>query len=422
MGLVPREAAMRKGFHAILFETQPGELAELWERLDARGIPSRCLPISTPHDEELPTGPAAAVLRLEAHIGPGIARPWQPLGLPLLALCGEHDHWSISLAGAIGADDLALLPLDEAELCRRLERLADLAAWRAEGTRRQAFLASFLPGGGWDPGPAPARLRVCLVGPPSAVQVEVANALPPATLSHVADPTDLGAALASFPPDLVAVTAPKALAPTLDALAGIPQPQLLAVHHGSLSACELPPPIDHVALPAPPGVLRLRLLLGLRCAEARRRLRLPLAGFLVDGPSSLLTGDALLAYLSLPDAAAEHAFAAFVPAEPETAIRALGPAGLGRLIGELGARLARATRAEDLAAHLGGARFTLAVRASGRRAVEAVRTRVALELERAILHDAFHMVSAAEPGPSPGDPARRLAGLLRALGPSSLAA
>jgi GGDEF domain-containing protein len=428
---------MRQGFDCVLLEHRPGELGELRCRLAAWRVPCRCVPFMEPCEGLTLPGPAIAILRLDARraaAAPGIVRAWRELGAPVLGLCMEHDREAVSLAASLAVDDIALMPLDEDELQRRLERLGGLAGLWLERARRTALLASFLPDAASTRGVRSApghHPRLCLIGPASEAQAQVANALPSATLSYLDDPARLDSCLDGIDPDLIVITAPAAIVPTLAAvLAREPAfpAQLLAVHHGPPAIGELPPPVDLVALPAAPEILRIRLLLGVACAEARRHLRRSLgdarvAGAMIDPLTGLLARDALLSYLLLPDDGPPPVLLAFALADPAGLAARLGHAALSRLLAELGQLLARATRAEDLVAHAGDGRFVLAVRAHGPRQLERIRLRVGLELERPTGAGIFPIVSATEPMPLRGGTAeKRLALLLRMLAAPRLAA
>ena len=111
-----------------------------------------------------------------------------------------------------------------------------------------------------------------LLGKADDRQVQVAAALPPASVTYLERPRQLPAlGLERGAIDLVLVTQPGLLIVAAldgDRDGGGEPPMLVAAHAGPPWALELPPQVDLLRLPAPMPLARVRLALALRIARA----------------------------------------------------------------------------------------------------------------------------------------------------------
>jgi PleD family two-component response regulator len=305
---------------------------------------------------------------------------------------------SVSLALALGCDDGIAFPLAEDELRLRLEALAGHALLVRELRLREQVCerwrepgrASPLAGGSAEPG------DVLLVGPPSPVQVELADALPLRRVVFVRTPRTAAARIAEDPPLLVVLAAsgdPERDRPAVD--------ELVAAARRASVTCLLAAPAeavsvlralqlgfaDRVAADDSPEELRLRLAFWLRRVQVRRGLlaqrRGALGGPAVDPATGLWGRAMLLDYLNRREA---------YPGGRERACVVLRLGGLGalaersghlaaeRLVAACGARLGDRVRAEDLAAHLGEGVFCVVLPPTPASEPEALAARLAREL------------------------------------------
>ncbi|MFL5333003.1 MAG: diguanylate cyclase domain-containing protein [Geminicoccaceae bacterium] len=414
---------MRQAFSCLFLEAQPGSLAELRSYLEGWRIDCRALDLAAP------TAADADLLLIElgANVTPQVAAAlavWRATGRPTLGLCPAGADKALSAAVALGIDDLLTVPLDAAELRRRLELLVALGELTAERRRRAALFAPYLAktkGQQFAPdslGSAP-RPVVVMLGEPEPTQVQMVAALPPAELVYLEKPAPLTAILQRGAVDLLLVTRPKRIAAALEAMdrAGGLAPMLLAAHAGPPGLDELPPQIDLLQLPVPILLARQRLALALRVGGLRRWLRAPplegSAPLLLDALTGLYNQGAFLDYLRAAGEDAALVALAFDRLDELNLIA--GYATGNRALAQLGAQLQRALRAEDFAAHLGGGRFAVAVSRPGRQQLERMCRRLQLEVGEGLL-------AGAEALPVRGAPAHRLARLfgdLRRLRPAA---
>ena len=404
---------MRQGFGCLLVEAQPGSLAELDHCLDRWRL--GCQRVARADVAE-PGHARADLLVIEIGQEPPstwstLTAAWRPAGRPVLALCPQDGAKALSIAASLGVDDVLLVPLDPAELARRLQLLAAMGELAAERRRRTDLFAPYLQRNGRaPPPPSPTRALIAVLGEPDATQVNVTTALPPADVTYLASPAQLPVLLRRGLVDLLLVTRPSWIMESLLALeqAGSAAPMLLAAHSGSPSVEELPPQVDLLPLPAPAALARLRLGLVLRIAGLRRWLRDPplqdARALLIDSLTGAYNQGAFLDYLRTTGDGSP-----LVALELNGLDRLNARIGNGNLaLAEFGRRLRRATRAEDFAAHLGGGRFAVAVASANRRQLDRMCHRLQLEIGDGV---DWGVLAVAEGLPVRGAPAQRLARL-----------
>jgi GGDEF domain-containing protein len=425
---------MRQVSSCLLVEAHPGSLSELQRRLEKWrvdcGHPPAAEGLATPAGAEI------LVVEIAGNLPAATAsriRGWRMAGRPVLAICPPADPKLVSLAASFAVDEILIPPLDEDELAQRLDLLSTLGRLQAERARRAALLAAFLVGGqprAPSRGQPERRPVVCVLGDAGGVQVRVAEALSDATLCYVERPSQLESYLDGGSPDVLVITRPDAIGKALETVNRLGEPasspQLVAVHRGELTASQVPPQIDLLALTVPPEVLRARLMLALRLASLRRWLRNPprgdAANLVLDSLSQLYNRGVLLGYLAGHAGGAAAALLA-IRVENLASINARHRYAAGNLaLAEVGRHLARLTRAEDLPAHLGGGRFAVAVTTPAQAQLERIRLRLDLGLGRqASLADAV-IATGVEPLPVRGDPVERVTRLFRELGRTRRAA
>jgi GGDEF domain-containing protein len=409
---------MRQGIGCVLREAEAGSLDEVRRCLEGWRFACRSVGVAE--------AAATAAGEIEVVELTGTLAPAPGAGRPRLALCGPGDAKALSLAASLGFDDALMAPLDPVELVRRLQALATLAALAAERRRRAELFTPYR--GVAQPAvmsatASPDRPGVIVLGKADDSQLQAVAALPPAKLTYLENPRALSGLLRGGAVDLVLVTQPALLVAALAAVEDADEepPALLAAHAGPPGALELPPQVDLLPLPAPMALARLRLALALRSAELRRWLRKPplgdAAGLLVDALTGLFNQGAFLDYLRV--AGADKALLGLEPDRLDELNRVAGYAAGNRALARLGLGLARSVRAEDLAAHLGGGRFAVAVTVASRDQLERLRRR----LEGTIAAgEPWQLLTAAESLPARGAPAQRLARLfadLRRLQPAA---
>lgn len=416
---------MRQAFSCSLLEAQPGSLAELRRCLEGWRIDCRPAALAGPAPST-GTEPDLLLLELTAEASPAASAALaarRASGRPTLALCRAGEDKALSAAVALGVDDVLTIPLDQAELRRRLELLVAMGELASERRRRATLFAPYLARSrnhaAADPLDSVPRPVVALLGEPDPVQVQMVAALPPAELVYLESATPLAAMLQRGAVDLLLVTRPKQIAAALEAVdhAGGWAPMLLAAHAGPPTLDQLPPQIDLLPLPVPTLLARQRLTLALRVGGLRRWLRAPpldgSASLLLDALTGLYNQGAFLDYLR---AAGGDAALVALEFDQLDELNALAGYATGNLaLAQLGAQLRRALRAEDFAAHLGGGRFAVAVSGADAKQLERLRRRLQLEVGEGLL-------AGAEPLPSRGAPAQRLARLfgdLRRLRPAA---
>lgn len=318
-------------------------------------------------------------------------------GGPVVALVRRGRPRSVSLALALGCDDGIAFPLAEDELRLRLEALAGYALLVRELRLREQVCERWR-----EPGAAPAAVPVVeagdvlLVGPPSPVQVELAEALPLRRVVFVRTPRTAAARIAEQPPLLVVVAAtgdPERDRPALDELltaarrAGVtcllaaPSEAVAAVRAVQLGFA------DRIAADDSPEELRLRLSFWLRRVQARQGLvaqrRAAAAGPAVDPSTGLWSRAMLLDYLNRREAypgGRERACVVLRLGGLEALAERAGHLRAERLVAACGARLGERVRAEDLVAHLGEGVFALVLPPTAAGEPEALAQRLVHEL------------------------------------------
>jgi GGDEF domain-containing protein len=337
-----------------------------------------------------------------------------------LALCAHADARALSIAASLAVDDILPTRVDPVELVRRLQSLSSLVELIEERRLRDALFASYLPQKPrpYDPAAAvPEPPRVALLGGPAAHGVAILEALPPARISYLDDAVQLDALAHHEAVRLVIVTRPDQIAPALERIesgSGEP-PMLVAAHVGPPLALELPPSVEYLPLPAPMPVARARLALALRMAALRAGLRRPpfghAGGLLLDSLTGLFNQGAFLDYLRCT--AHDRALIGLEIERLEELNASVGYAAGNRALARLGRNLAGCVRATDLAGHLGGGRFAVAVAAASRTQLERLRCRLEVTVAEG---ESWNVLAAAEAPPAHGAPAQRLARLFSDLG------
>ncbi len=329
------------------------------------------------------------------------------------------------LAASLAADDILTVPLDESDLLRRLERLADLAALERERRARTRLFASYQAGRydfRWPhraPEPVPS---VCVLGDASASRAQLTNALPAVLITYVETPKILRASLAVSPPDVLLVTRPGDLAMTMaaieDAHTPLGSPTVLAAYHGPSEPDPLPQPIDMLPLPAPPELIRTRLRLALRMASLRRWLRLPpqahAPNLVLDSLTGLYNAGLLFDYVSLERHDRSPALIGIQLNNLREINAEAGYAGGNLALAELGRHLAGITRPDDLAAYLGAGRFVVVVSSAGAIQIELMRERLQHRLASGRV-PTCRLTVEAEGLPLHGEPMQRIERLFRDL-------
>ena len=415
---------MRQGIECALREAESGSLNGLRRCLEGWRFVCRRVDAAA-GVEAAPNDGAIQVVELRGH-GPLPATTQRTAWSPSLALCHHDDVKALSLAASSGFDDVLIMPLDPVELVRRLQSLAAFAELRTEHRRRAELFAPYRD----EARGAPAALidnqtksKVVLLGKADDHQVRVVSALPPASLTYLETPRQLPALLSGGAIDLALVTQPGLIVAALEAIdmaSGEP-PMLLTAHAGPPTALELPPQVEHLPLPAPWVLIRMRLALALRVGALRRWLRAPplgdASGLLLDALTGLFNQGAFLDYLRVTGE--ERALIGLEPDCLDQLNRMAGYAAGSRALARLGQVLRHSVRSQDFAAHLGGGRLVVAVTASSRQQLEGLRCRLETTVAAG---EPWHVLSAAEGLPARGAPAQRLARLfgdLRRMRPAA---
>lgn len=319
-------------------------------------------------------------------------------GGPVVALVRRGRPRSVSLALALGCDDGIAFPLAEDELRLRLEALAGYALLVRELRLREQVCERWREPGAASATASPASEAgdVLLVGPPSPVQVELAEALPLRRVVFVRTPRTAAARIAEEPPLLVVVAAtgdPEYHRPALD--------ELVSAARRAAVTCLLAAPseavpalralqlgfADRIAADDSPEELRLRLSFWLRRVQARRALlaqrRAAAAGPVVDPSTGLWSRAMLLDYLNRREAypgGRERACVVLRLGGLEALAERAGHLRAERLVAACGARLGERVRAEDLVAHLGEGVFALVLPPTPAGEPEALAQRLVHEL------------------------------------------
>ena len=418
---------MRQGISCVLCGAEPGSLEEVRRSLAAWRLACRSADLK--EVAEGSTGDDLLVVELRGDRSPPVdaaLAAQRAAGGAALALCDPGDARAISLAVSSGFDDLLAMPFDPIELVRRVQTLADLSQLTAERRSRSLMFAAYREDPPVALAPRPSeyrRPRVVLLGRADDCQVQMAAALPSASVNYLEGTSSLRSALEGGAIDLLIVTEPGLLASTLDIVetAASEPPMLVAAHAGPPWALELPPQVDLLSLPAPMPLARVRLALALRIVALRRWLREPplgeTQGLLIDSLTGLYNQGAFLDYLRT--AGEDRALIGLEHDRLDWINQQSGYAAGNRILALLGQSLRRRVRAHDFAAHLGGGRFAIAAARTSRPKLE----RLAHRLQATVAeNEPWLMLAAAECLPSGGTPAQRLSRLfgdLRRLRPAA---
>jgi two-component system cell cycle response regulator len=299
--------------------------------------------------------------------------------VPVVVVTAEEPAGVAAHALALGADDLFVLPIDDAELEARIRALSRLAVMEVERHRRAAVLAPFTNRATVETPAVPAldRLAILLIGQAGADQVQVMTALSGAATAAYAETTE-GALerLRRDDIDVALITSgqgPVDLRQLCESIRNDPAlfdlPVLIIAQPDQVDepAQLFELGVSDVLLqPFQPEVLRLRVQGWVRQQRLRRRLRGQLEGgdpsAAVDRLSRLYAHGFLHAYV-------DHLIAENRPiGVPLTVVglavgdmtlinRTLGYALGDRLLATVATQVMRSARAEDLAARFGDDRF-----------------------------------------------------------------
>ena len=297
--------------------------------------------------------------------------------LPIVIATADEPAAVAAHAMALGADDVFVLPIGDAELQARTRALARLAAIEIERRRRDALLAQFgVARTPETPGvPAIDRIGVLLIGPAGGDQIQVLTAL--GRGRHRGLRRDCGCRdRAPAPrrsrrrPDHHQPRPPRAAAPVRR------DPQRCRAVRSAGRAGRTYPPfcgprqalrlgrLGRAVSAFHPEVLRLRVQAWVRQQRLRRHLRSCLVGLAptTDRLTRLYGHGFLHAYVNdLIEQAARTGNSLAVVSVSVTRMGQInqlyGYAAGDRVLATLGAALARYSRAEDLPARLDGDRF-----------------------------------------------------------------
>ena len=261
-----------------------------------------------------------------------------------------------------------------------------------------------------------------MLGQANAARAQLANAMPAVMLTYVETPARLGGFLAAATPDVLLVTGSDHLAGAMAAIdtAGAPvgTPVVLAAYHGPPTLEQLPAPVDLLPLPAASELIRTRLRTALRIAGLRRWLRQPpqalAPNLILDSLTGLHNAGLLLDYVSVERRDRPSALIGIRLDNLREINAAAGYAAGNLALAEIGRQLARATRPDDLAAHLGAGRFVVAVSSHRPIQVEPMCQRLRELLARSRAQPCRLMVEAERP-PLRGEPMERIERLFREL-------
>jgi two-component system, cell cycle response regulator len=323
--------------------------------------------------------------------------------LPIVIATFEEPAAVAAHALALGADDVFVLPIEDAELHARTRALARLAAMEVERRRRDALLAHFgvaltpeTPGV-----PAIDRIGILLIGPAGGDQIQVLTALGSAATAAYAETADsalerlrrddLDVALITTSHDHHELQRLCATIRTDAELFDLPVVLVGRVQHFADRAQPFAWGVSDVLFqPFHPEVLRLRVQAWVRQQRLRRHLRGGLVS--VASTSDRLTrlyGHGFLhAYVDhLIEQAARSggtlALVSLAIAQMGQINRLYGYAAGDRVLAALGAVLARTSRAEDLPARFDGDRFCLVINNATALDARAAAERIAILLSHA---------------------------------------
>lgn len=299
--------------------------------------------------------------------------------IPLVIAAIEEPSIVAAHALALGADDVIVLPIGDAELDARVRALSRLRVMELERMRREAVLGEFgVASEQTGPGvPAIDKIGILLVGPAGQEQVQVVTALGgAAAIAYAETPDNALERLRRYDLEVVVVTGaddPDACQRFMEAVrvdGALYHLPVLLIARSELFADRAEPfawgTSDVLFHPFHPEVLRLRVQGWVRQQRLRRRLRGRLMNEAlpptVDRLTRLYGHGFLHRYL-------EHQIEAARALSGRLAVAAFAIAGMSRInrelgfvtgdaaLREVGAVIGRLTRAEDLAARYDGDRF-----------------------------------------------------------------
>ena len=301
--------------------------------------------------------------------------------LPIIIATIEEPAEVAAHALALGADDVFVLPIEDAELHARARALARLAAMEVERRRRDALLAHFGVALTPDtPGvPAIDRIGILLIGPAGGDQIQVLTALGSAATAAYAETADsaierlrrdeLDVALITTSQDHHELQRLCATIRTDAELFDLPVVLVGRIQHFADRAQPFAWGVSDVLFqPFHPEVLRLRVQAWVRQQRLRRHLRggLVRLASTIDRLTRLYGHGFLHAYVGhLVEQAARSggtlAVVSLAVAQMGQINRLYGYAAGDRVLATLGGVLARTSRAEDLPARFDGDRFCLVI-------------------------------------------------------------
>jgi diguanylate cyclase (GGDEF)-like protein len=301
--------------------------------------------------------------------------------LPIVIATAEEPAAVTAHALALGADDVFVLPIDDAELHARIRALARLATMEIERRRRDALLAQFGVALTPDaPGvPAIERIGLLLIGPAGGDQIQVLTALGSAATAAYAETADSAVErLRRDDLDVALITTSQdhhelqRLCAAIRSDAELFDLPVVLVGRAQYFADRAQPfawgVSDVLFQPFHPEVLRLRVQAWVRQQRLRRHLRGGLARLAptTDRLTRLYGHGFLHAYVGHLIEQAVHdgstlAVVSLAVAQMGQVNRLYGYAAGDRVLAALGSVLARTSRAEDLPARVDGDRFCLVI-------------------------------------------------------------
>jgi two-component system, cell cycle response regulator len=325
--------------------------------------------------------------------------------LPVVIAAPEDAAAVAAHALARGADDVLVLPIDDAELFARIRALSRLASMEIERRRREAVLSQFgvtpppeMPGV-----PAIDRIGILLIGPAGGDQIQAMTALGGAATAAYAETAESALErLRRDDLDVALITGSRDHGDVQRLCAAIRAdvdlfdlPVLLVGRPGAYPDRALPfdwGVSDVLFQPFQPEVLRLRVQSWVRQQRLRRRLRGALDCSQLPPTTDRLTrlhGHGFLhGYV-------EHLIRDNLRSQTPLALASFDVLGMGQInrlhgyaagdwiLAQLGGVIARSSRAEDLPARFGGDRFCLVIDGGSRADAEIAGDRIASILTRA---------------------------------------
>lgn len=299
--------------------------------------------------------------------------------IPLVTVAIEDPSIVAAHALALGADDVIVLPVEDAELYARVRALSRLRVMELERLRRDQVLREFgVVAEETGPGvPAIEKIGILLIGPAGQEQVQVVTALGgSAAIAYAETAESALARLRRYDLEVAVITgaddpeATRALLEAIRADGALYHLPVMLIARGELLPDRAEPfawgTSDVLCHPFHPEVLRLRVQGWVRQQRLRRRLRGQLTTEVIPPTVDRLTrlyGHGFLhRYLERQIEAVRTfggrlAVASFEIARMGRINREAGYIGGDAALREVGQLIARLTRAEDLAARYDGDRF-----------------------------------------------------------------